>query len=85
MSYTGEDATEQLELMRSAFQVIRMIREKHACTKCDAIVQAPALTSRPIEQGIAGPGLMARADLKSMQSTHRCIVGLKYTVARAWN
>ncbi|WP_410261071.1 hypothetical protein [Klebsiella pneumoniae] len=29
--------------MRSAFRVIRTVREKHACTKCDAIVQAPRL------------------------------------------
>lgn len=45
--------------MRSAFRVIRTVREKHACTKCDAIVQAPA-PSRPIERGIAGAGLLAR-------------------------
>ncbi|ELS5813763.1 IS66-like element ISEc22 family transposase, partial [Escherichia coli] len=59
LSYLGEDAAEQLELMRSAFRVIRTVREKHACTQCDAIVQAPA-PSRPIERGIAGPGLLAR-------------------------
>ncbi|MFO6485726.1 IS66 family transposase zinc-finger binding domain-containing protein [Escherichia coli] len=64
LSYLGEDAAEQLELMRSAFRVIRTVREKHACTQCDAIVQAPA-PSRPIERGIAGPGLAGpRADLK---------------------
>jgi transposase len=57
LSYLGEDSAEQLELMRSAFRVIRTVREKHACTKCDTIVQAPA-PSRPIEQGIAGPGLV---------------------------
>ncbi|WP_329824827.1 IS66 family transposase zinc-finger binding domain-containing protein, partial [Escherichia coli] len=51
LSYLGEDAAEQLELMRSAFRVIRTVREKHACTQCDAIVQAPA-PSRPIERGI---------------------------------
>ncbi|MBB9154073.1 transposase, partial [Escherichia coli] len=28
-------------------------------TKCDCIVEAPA-PSRPIERGIAGPGLLAR-------------------------
>ncbi|EKO1034750.1 IS66 family transposase [Escherichia coli] len=60
LSYLGEDAAEQLELMRSAFRVIRTVREKHACTQCDAIVQAPA-PSRPIERGIAGPGLLAPA------------------------
>ncbi|STI86278.1 transposase [Escherichia coli] len=43
LSYLGEDAAEQLELMRSAFRVIRTVREKHACTQCDAIVQAPRL------------------------------------------
>lgn len=45
--------------MRSAFRVIRTAREKHACTQCDAIVQTPA-SSRTIERGIAGPGLLAR-------------------------
>ena len=58
LSYLGEDTAEQLELMRSAFRVIRTVREKHACTQCDAIVQAPA-PSRPIERGIAGPGMLA--------------------------
>ncbi|MEX9431263.1 IS66 family transposase [Escherichia coli] len=58
LSYLGEDTAEQLELMRSAFRVIRTVREKHACTQCDAIVQAPA-PSRPIERGIAGAGLLA--------------------------
>lgn len=46
--------------MRSAFRVIRTVRGKHACNKCDRIVQAPA-PPRPIERGIAGPGLLARA------------------------
>lgn len=50
LSYLGEDAAEQLELMRSAFRVIRTVREKHACRRCDRIVQAPA-PSRPIERG----------------------------------
>lgn len=34
------------------------MRPKLACTCCDAIVQEPA-PSRPIERGIAGPGLLA--------------------------
>lgn len=68
LSYLGEDAAEQLELMRSAFRVIRTVREKHACRKCDCIVQAPAPT-RPIERGIAGPGLLARV-LTSKYAEH---------------
>ena len=49
--------------MRSAFQVIRTVREKHACTQCDAIVQAPAFTAHPggyRRTGAAGP----RAEFK---------------------
>jgi len=68
LSYLGEDTAEQLELMRSAFRVIRTVREKHACRRCDRIVQAPA-PSRPIERGIAGPGLLARV-LTSKYAEH---------------
>ncbi|MNB84298.1 Transposase IS66 family protein [compost metagenome] len=68
LTYLGENAAEQLELMRSAFRVIRTVREKHACTKCDVIVQAPA-PSRPIERGIAGPGLLSRV-LASKYAEH---------------
>ncbi|EHM3033373.1 IS66 family transposase [Escherichia coli] len=68
LSYLGEDAAEQLELMRSAFRVIRTVREKHACRRCDCIVQAP-VPSRPIERGIAGPGLLARV-LTSKYAEH---------------
>lgn len=71
LSYLGEDTAEQLELMRSAFRVIRTVREKHACTQCDAIVQAPA-PSRPIERGIAGPGLLARV-LTSKYAEHPAV------------
>ncbi|NDL66087.1 IS66 family transposase zinc-finger binding domain-containing protein [Acerihabitans arboris] len=55
----GEDVREQLELIKSAFKVIKTRRTKKACARCDVIVQAPA-PSRPIERGIAGPGLLAR-------------------------
>jgi transposase len=53
----GEDIAEQLEIITSAFKVIRTIRKKKTCACCDVIVQAPA--PRPIERGIAGPGLLA--------------------------
>ncbi len=55
----GEDVSEQLELIKSAFKVIKTRRTKKACARCDVIVQAPA-PSRPIERGIAGPGLLSR-------------------------
>jgi transposase len=55
----GEDVSEQLEIIDSAFKVIRHIRRKEACACCDHIAEAAA-SSRPIERGIAGPGLLAQ-------------------------
>ncbi len=54
----GEDVSEILEYVQVRFKVIRQVRPKLACGGCDRIVQAEA-PSRPIERGIAGPGLLA--------------------------
>jgi transposase len=54
----GEDVSEMLEYVPARFKVIRQVRPKLACGCCDKIVQAEA-PSRPIERGVAGPGLLA--------------------------
>src|SRR5271170_2008853 len=54
----GEDVAEMLEYVRASFKVLRHVRPKLSCDACDRIVQAPA-PSRPIERGLAGPGLLA--------------------------
>jgi DNA repair exonuclease SbcCD ATPase subunit len=54
----GEDVSEQLEYIPDSFKVIRHVRPKFACNGCDRVVEAPA-PSRPIERGLAGPGLLA--------------------------
>jgi transposase len=54
----GEDVSEILERVPATYKVIRHVRVKMACTRCDVIVQAPA-PSRPIERGMAGPALLA--------------------------
>jgi transposase len=54
----GEDVAEVLEYVPASFRVIRHVRSKLSCTKCDCIVQAEA-PSRPIERGLAGAGLLA--------------------------
>jgi transposase len=54
----GEDVSEMLEWVPEHFKVIRQVRPKLACACCDKIVQAEA-ASRPIERGMAGPGLLA--------------------------
>jgi transposase len=54
----GEDVSEMLEYVPASFVVIRHVRTKLSCTKCDCIVQAEP-PSRPIERGLAGAGLLA--------------------------
>jgi len=54
----GEDVSEVLEYVPARFQVIRHVRPKLSCSSCERIVQTPA-PSRPIERGLAGPGLLA--------------------------
>jgi transposase len=58
MKLLGEDVAEQLEYVPASFGVIRHVRPKFACACCDHITQAAA-PSRPIERGLAGPGLLA--------------------------
>jgi len=58
MKQLGEDVSEMLEYVPEHFKVIRHVRKKLVCIRCDRIVQAMA-PSRPIERGIAGPGLLA--------------------------
>src|SRR5204862_6594656 len=54
----GEDVAEMLEYVPEHFKVIRTVRPKLSCTRCDCIVQEPA-PHRPIARGLAGPALLA--------------------------
>ena len=54
----GEDVAEMLEWVPERYKVIRHVRPKFACSKCEKLVQAPA-PARPIARGLAGPGLLA--------------------------
>ena len=54
----GEDVAEMLEYVRASLKVLRHVRPKLNCDACDCIVQAPT-PSRPIDRGLAGPGLLA--------------------------
>ena len=58
LSPLGEDVSEMLEYVPARFKVIRTVRPKLSCTRCDRIVQQPA-PHRPIDRGLAGPGLLA--------------------------
>jgi transposase len=54
----GEDVAEMLEYVPARFKVIRTVRPKLSCSGCSRVVQEPA-PSRPIDRGLAGPGLLA--------------------------
>jgi len=58
LRHLGEDSSEMLEYVPASFKVIRVARQKMSCSSCERIVQAPA-PSRPIDRGLAGPGLVA--------------------------
>jgi transposase len=68
LKHLGEDVSEILERVPASFKVIRQVRTKLACGRCDKIVQAEA-PSRPIQRGIAGPGLLAHV-LASKYADH---------------
>jgi transposase len=54
----GEDVAEILEYIPANFKVIRHVRPKFACKRCERVIEAPA-PARTIERGVAGPGLLA--------------------------
>ncbi len=54
----GEDVAEMLEWVPGRYKVIRHVRPKFACERCETLVQASA-PSRPIARGLAGPALLA--------------------------
>lgn len=58
MRKIGEDVSEVLDYVPACFRVIRHVRPKMACPACERIVQVEA-PSRPIDRGLAGPGLLA--------------------------
>jgi transposase len=54
----GEDVSEILQYVPEHFKVVRHVRPKLSCVRCQHIVQAAA-PSRPSARGLAGPGLLA--------------------------
>jgi transposase len=58
LRHLGEDISEVLEYVPARFKVIRTVRPKLSCACCSRIVQEPA-PNRPIDKGLAGPGLLA--------------------------
>src|SRR5579863_1697445 len=58
MARLGEDVTEVLDYVPGRFRVLRHVRPKYACRRCDAITQAPA-PALPTPRGRATPAMLA--------------------------
>jgi len=63
-SRIGAEVSEQLEYFPSSFKVLKHIRHKYACAKCDREgynpnIQAAAKPAQPIDKGLPGPSLLA--------------------------
>lgn len=54
----GEDASEILDYVPARFKVVRHVRPKFVCRRCETITQAP-MPDLPIARGRPGPGLLA--------------------------
>jgi transposase len=54
----GEDVTEVLERLPARYKLVRHVRPKMSCARCEKIIQAPA-APRPIERGMAGASVLA--------------------------
>ena len=70
-----------LEYVPARFKVIRHVRPKLSCARCQRIVQAPA-ASRPIARGLAGPAMLAHV-LTSKYCDHLPLYRQSQIYARA--
>ncbi len=60
----GAEVSEQLEYFPANFKVLKHIRHKYACTKCDGEGENPNIATaakppQPIDRGLRGPSLLA--------------------------
>ena len=63
-SRIGAEISEQLEYFPASFKVLKHIRHKYACGKCDADgyspnIEAAKKPTQPIDKGLPGPSLLA--------------------------
>jgi len=59
MQAIGSETTDELEYNPGRLFVRRHVRPKYACRNCEEGVHIAAMPPRPIDKGIAGPGMLA--------------------------
>jgi transposase len=80
------EVSEQLEYVPASLKVLRHIRHKYACGKCDSEGYNPNITAaakpaQPIEKGLAGPGLLAYVSVSKL-ADHLPLYRLEQIFAR---
>ena len=82
LSKLGEDVSEMLEYIPASFKVIRHVRPKMCCTRCDAIMQAPAPAGRSTGD-LPDPACWRMFWYRSMQIIFPCIASRRSMLAKA--
>jgi hypothetical protein len=80
----GEDVSEMLEYVPASFVVVRHVRTKLSCTKCDCIVQAEA-PSHPFDRGLPGRDCWRMFWCRNTVIISRCIGSRRSTRVKVWN
>lgn len=85
-SRIGAEISEQLEYFPANFKVLKHIRHKYACTKCDHEGYHPNIQSakkppQPIDKGLAGPSLLAYVAVSKL-GDHLPLYRLEHIFAR---
>jgi transposase len=77
----GCQTSEQLEYIPSSLKVIQHVRYKYACRSCQEHVTIAEAPTKPIQKGLAGPGLLAQL-VVSKWSDHLPLYRIEDQLAR---
>ena len=55
----GEAVLEQLDIIPAQIRVLRHIRKKYACPRCDQTIKTATMPNQPIPKSRISPGLLA--------------------------
>ena len=83
----GQEVSEQLEIIPASFKVLKHVRHKYGCPRCEREAENPQIVTaakppQPIEKGLPGPGLLAYL-ITSKSGQHLPLYRLEDTFARS--
>jgi transposase len=63
----GEEVSEQLDIVPAQVRVLRHVRKKYACPRCQQGIKTALLPPQPIPKSLASPGLLAHVAVAKYQ------------------